>query len=75
MITEKENGILKARFVVKGFQEDIEHSDSPTASRDTLKVFFSITANQRWTLEGSDVCSAFLQSDLIDRDIYIQPPK
>ena len=74
VITEKEDGSLKARFVIKGFQEELDHTDSPTASRDTLKVFFSITANQKWVLEGSDVRSAFLQSETIDRDIFIEPP-
>ena len=74
VLTEKEDGSIKARFVVKGFQEDVISSDSPTASRETLKVFFCITSNQRWVLEGSDVRSAFLQSDLLSRDIFVEPP-
>ena len=60
VLTKKEDGSIKARFVIKGFQEEIKLSDSPTASRDTVKVFFTITANQKWILEGSDVKSAFL---------------
>ena len=74
VLTQKDDGNIKARFVIKGFQEEIQFSDSPTASRDTLKVFFSITANQKWTLEGSDVRAAFLQSDVINRDVFIEPP-
>ena len=74
VLTKKEDGSIKARFVIKGFQEEIKLSDSPTASRDTVKVFFTITANQKWILEGSDVKSAFLQSDEINRDVYIEPP-
>ena len=71
---KKDDGSIKARFVIKGFQEDLKFSDSPTESRDTLKVFFSITANQKWMLEGSDVRAAFLQSDIIDRNVFIEPP-
>ena len=65
---------FKARFVIKGFQEQVEVSDSPTASRETLKVFCSIAANEKWLVEASDVNAAFLQSDPIDREIYIYPP-
>ena len=74
VLTEKDDGNIKARFVIKGFQEDVDQSDSPTASRDTLKVFFTITANERWIIEGSDVRAAFLQSDIIDRNVFIEPP-
>ena len=60
VLTEKADGSIKARLVVKGFQEQtLEQSDSPTASRDTLKVFCSIAANEKWEIEGSDVRSAF----------------
>ena len=75
VLTEKDNGDIKARFVVKGFQENNENqSDSPTASRETLKVFFTIAANEAWTIEGSDVRSAFLQSEKIDREVFVHPP-
>ena len=75
VLTEKDDGRIKARFVVKGFQDDtFNQSDSPTASRETLKVFFTIAANEGWDIEGSDVRSAFLQSEVIDRDVYVQPP-
>ena len=60
VLTEKSNGSIKARFVIKGFQEENHQADSPTASRDTLKVFCSITAKKRWPISGSDVEAAFL---------------
>ena len=63
VLTEKPDGTIKARFVVKGFQEEIIQSDSPTASRETLKVFCTITANEKWDVVASDVRAAFLQSD------------
>ena len=72
VLTEKSDGTVKARLVVKGFQErDPEQSDSPTASREIFKLFCSITANEGWNIESSDVRSAFLQSEFLDRDIYV----
>ena len=76
VLTKKDNGSIKARFVVKGFQETkCPQTDSPTASRDTLKIFCTVAANEKWTVEGSDVTAAFLQADKLDRDVYIEPPK
>ena len=75
VLTQKEDGTIKARLVTKGFQEsDCPQTDSPTASRDTLKIFCTIAANEKWTLEGSDVRSAFLQADSLSRDVFIEPP-
>ena len=74
VLTEKEDGMIKARLVLKGFQEDYHQSDSPTVSRDSLKVFCSVVANQQWEVEGSDVSAAFLQSESLDRNVFIEPP-
>ena len=75
MLNEKADGTVKARFVVKGFMEDDHQADSPTASRDTFKVFCAISANEKWEVEGSDVQAAFLQSDVLNREVFIEPPK
>ena len=37
-------------------------------------MFLAIAANEGWQVECSDVRSAFLQSDKIDRDVYVHPP-
>ena len=75
VVTQKEDGSLKARFVIKGFQESkFLQSDSPTASRESLKLYLSIIANEQWILKSYDVKSAFLQSDALKRDIYVKPP-
>ena len=75
VLTQKDSGVVKARFVVKGFQEGCKaQSDSPTASRETLKIFLAIVANEKWSLRSNDVKSAFLQSHKIDRDIFVKPP-
>ena len=75
VLTEKPDKSIKARFVVKGFQEEFDDaSDSPTSSRETVKVFLAVAANEGWKVECSDVRSAFLQSDTIDRDVFVEPP-
>ena len=61
---------------MKGFQEkNPEQSDSPTAGREIFKLFCSIAANEAWRIEASDVRSAFLQSEFLDRNIFVKPPK
>ena len=74
VLSEKSDGSIKARFVIKGFQEESIQSDSPTASRETLKVFCTVSANEKWEVVASDVRAAFLQSDDIDREIFVEPP-
>ena len=75
VLTEKPDSSIKARFVTKGFQECFsEQSDSPTSSRESIKVFLAIAANEKWVVESSDVRSAFLQSEKIDRAVFVEPP-
>ena len=75
VLTEKPDGSVKTRFVVKGFQEhNTNQADSPTAGRESLKVFCTICANECWEMEASDVRSAFLQSEELNRDVFIKPP-
>ena len=75
VFTEIMDGSIKARFVTKGFQEKFSHpSDSPTSSRETIKIFLAIAGNEKWDVESSDFRCAFLQSDTIDREIYVEPP-
>ena len=67
---------MKARFVVKGCQEETDpRSDSPTASKDSLKLFFTIAANESFSLKSLDVTSAFLQGYPLQRDVFIHPPQ
>ena len=75
VLTQKDDNKIKARFVIKGFQEAEMQSDSPTISRETLKIFCSIAANEKWSIEMSDVQAAFLQSNELKRDVYVERPK
>ena len=65
----------KARFVVKGFQEESSiPADSPTGSKESNRLILSIVASKNWTLQTLDIKAAFLQGKPIQRDVYIVPP-
>ena len=65
----------KARLVAKGFQESLkQQSDSPTASRDTIKLMIALMAIERFRLLFIDIKTAFLQSEKLDCDINMIPP-
>ena len=68
---------VKARLVARGFQElDKEQSDSPTAQRESLRLFLSAAANIRvQSLRSIDISAAYLQSDELDRDVFLEVPK
>ena len=50
-------------------------ADSPTAMRESFKLFCSVAANKRFSIQSVDIRAAFLQSKELDRDIYLEPPK
>ena len=55
VITEKESG-MKARLVVRGFKEESDvQTDSPTAAKDTVRVFFALRSTLKWTVASMDV--------------------
>ena len=79
MITEKEkNGsrVVKARLVARGFEEKgVEaRTDSPTCSRISLRLCWTMAATFEWELNSLDVTSAFLQGNTIKRDVFLEPP-
>ena len=79
VVTEKCYGDVigaKVRLVVHGNQEGFtDKTDSPTVSKPSLRAQFSIAANMRWEVVMADITSAFLQSDILDREVYVMPPK
>ena len=79
IFTEKPYGAVigaKGRLVVHGNQEGFSDScDSPTVSKQSLRLQFSLAAQFGWELVMADVTSAFLQSEKLDREVYVQPPK
>ena len=69
MITEKIGNnipIIKARFVARGFEENMvqeQRRDSPTCTKDSLRIIMSVVASYNWECNAIDIKSAFLQGD------------
>ena len=67
---------MKGRLVAKSFQEkESPQSDSPTMLRESMKMFFSVAANEDFELRKIDIRVAFLQAKQLDRDVFLRPPK
>lgn len=67
----------KARLVARGFEEenlDKIRKDSPTCTKDHLRLMLIIIATHHWLVNSLDVKSAFLQGDAIESDVYLKPP-
>ena len=80
VITEKiKEGQIrtKARLVARGFEEDSLglQKDSPTCSRETVRLALAVAASKGWQCHSLDVKAAFLQGDPIQRDIFLRPPR
>ena len=67
---------IRARLVAKGFQEEQPvRGDSPTCSREGIRIALTIIASNSWTLRSLDITTAFLQGGPINREVYVIPPK
>ena len=68
---------LKARLVARGFEEsDFDfQSDSPTCSKDSLRITLTIISSLGWVCNSIDIKTAYLQGDKIKRDVWLKPPK
>ena len=66
---------MKARLVARGFEEFLmDRTDSPTCSKQSLRMMFTVASSQSWDIHSFDVTAAFLQGDEIKRDVFIKPP-
>ena len=68
---------LEASLVAHGFQKTQEYQkDSPTCSRESIRLVLALIASKSWMLQPLDIKTAFLQGESIDRTIFIYtPPK
>lgn len=67
---------VKARLVARGFEEVQNFkTDSPTCSKEGLRLALTIISSKNWMLNSLDVKTAFLQGKAIDREVIVQPPK
>ena len=67
----------KARLVARGFEERLvdKRVDSPTASRQALRMIFTTASTMEWELHSLDIASAFLQGKEIERRVVVRPPE
>ena len=61
----------------QGFAENQRpQADSPTANRESLRLFLSVSASLGFqNLCSIDVSAAFLQAEKLDREVYVKLPK
>ena len=74
---EKDGGkVVKARLVARGFEEKSNdaRTDSPTRSRQSLRIAFVVASTMSWKIQSLDITSAFLQGNVIERNVYLKPP-
>ena len=65
----------KARLVAKGFQEVQDfRTDSPTCSRESLRLMTAIIASNKWPIQSIDIKTAFLQGHKLKRSVFLRPP-
>ena len=70
------DGSVRARLVARGFEEySFFAKDSPTVGKGAMRAFLTIASSRRWRVKTTDIKSAFLQGEELDRDVYIRPPK
>ena len=79
VITEKiKEGkpVVKARLVARGFEEHDQdmRKDSPTCSREAVRLTLALSAAHGWDCHTIDVKAAYLQGDPIEREVFLRPP-
>ena len=63
VVTEKLKNnlpVIKARFVARGFDLKNERTDSPTCSKDSLRIILVLIALMKWECKAIDIKAAFL---------------
>ena len=64
----KEKKIIKARLCARGFKEEQNSwTESPTCSREGLRLSCCIISSNWWTLNSLDVKTVFLQGKTIEK--------
>lgn len=79
VITEKiKDGerVVKARLVARGFEENNTNlqTDSPTCSREALRLVMLTAVIMGWRIQTIDFTSAFLQGEKMNRELFLRLP-
>ena len=62
--------------MVWGYEEHLEkHVDSPTEDKCSTKIMIALSKAHSWKVESIDIKSAFLQSQRLDRVVFVKPPR
>jgi hypothetical protein len=76
--TVKRNGLYKARWVVKGYEQvksiDFQKTFAAVAKTDIYRLLLALAVMLDWEIHSWDIDNAFLYRD-IDGDIYIELPQ
>ena len=48
-------------------------SDSPTAAKESFKLLMALSANYHFKIASVDIRAAFLQSKVLDKEVYVEP--
>ena len=76
VVTDKGNNNIKARLVVRGFEKSESTSvDSHTVDKSSIRIFMSIANGKNWKIESMDIKAAFFQSSILNRDVFVKPPR
>ena len=76
--------IAKARLTPRGYEELLKYenrdetsmpTNSPTIEKRSIRAMLNVVVSKSWKLHSLDIKSAFLNSDAIDRVLYMKPPK
>ena len=72
----KNNGVYKARVVVRGFEQTDQISDvyAPVAKMSSLKSILALSCIQGYRIHQMDVITAFLNS-CIRSEVYVKQPE
>ena len=66
----------RAYLCARGFEEDTPfRTDSPTSTREGIRVVFSTIASMRWTIKAIDMKTVFLQGKKMEKEVFLGPPK
>ncbi len=67
---------MKSRLCIMGNLESAHklQTYSPTVSREMMLLTLHVIACNQWKVKTLDVKQAFLQSDELEREVYVMPP-
>jgi len=78
VFTIKDDGIRKARFVIRGFKQikgkDFIDTYAPTLQSDSLRITIAIASIMNWNIMQIDIKAAYLNAELKEK-IFVKIPE